>query len=174
MFTFIHYTLHKLQKVNYTKWQSSVCRCAMLCYHNIDHLWHGKIYTNTITQKRIPCAGAQCCAVTILTTSDMEKVQKCHPVQWLTATQNIHFWVPVIVKFSHYRYKLPLYRVIPGTRAAWEAPQAREPAPKRPRSLGFFLQRGLTRPWPLFQGTRVISHGLGSPLTYITNTTYSS
>ena len=32
-----------------------------------------------------------------------------------------------IVKLTHYRYKLPLYRVIPGTRAAWEAPQAREP-----------------------------------------------
>ena len=93
----------------------------MLCYHNIDHIWHGKIYTNTITQKRIPCAGAQCCAVTTLTTSDTEKVQKCHPVQWLTDTQNIHFWVPVIVKFTHYRYKLPLYRAIPGTRAAWDA-----------------------------------------------------
>ena len=96
-----HYTNSQL--VNYTKWQSSVCRCAMLCYHNIDHLWHGKIYTYTITQKRIPCAGAQCCAFTTLTTSDTEKVQKCHPVQWLTATQNIHFWVPVIVKLSHNR-----------------------------------------------------------------------
>ena len=120
-----HYTNSQL--VNYTKWQSSVCRCAMLCYHNIDHLWHGKIYTNTITQKRIPYAGAQCCAVTTLTTSDTEKVQKCHPVQWLTATQNIHFWAPVIVNFTHYKYILPLYRVIPGTRAAWEAPRAREP-----------------------------------------------
>ena len=66
-----HYTNSQL--VNYTKWLSSVCRCAMLCYHNIDHLWHGKIYTNTITHKRIPCAGAQCCAVTTLTTSDTEK-----------------------------------------------------------------------------------------------------
>ena len=78
----------------------------------------------------VPCAGAQCCVITTLTTSDTERytqiqlhkkefrvpvrshlwhawhgeVQKCHPVQWLTATQNIHFWVPVIVNFTHYRY----------------------------------------------------------------------
>ena len=124
------YTTHYInsQLVNYTKWQSSVCRCAMLCYHNIDHLWHGKIYTNTITQKRIPCAGAQCCAVTTLTTSDTEKFKDVTQYsEWLTVTQKIHFCVPVIVKFSHYRYRLPLYRVIPGTRAAWEAPRAREP-----------------------------------------------
>ena len=63
-------TRKDIHKYNYTK-KNSVCWCAMLCSHNIDHLWHGE-------------------------------VQKCHPVQWLTATQNIHFCVPVIVKFSHY------------------------------------------------------------------------
>ena len=123
------YTTHyaNSQLVNYTKWQSSVCRCAMLCYHNIDHLWHGNIYTNTITQKKNSvCRCAMLCSHNIdhLWHGEM---QKCHPVQWLTATQNIHFWVPVIVKFSHYKYKLPLYRAIHGTRAAWEAPRAREP-----------------------------------------------
>ena len=39
---------------------------------------------------------------------------------------------------------------------------------KRPRFLGFFPQRGLNRPWPEFQVTRVISLGHGSPLAYIT------
>ena len=73
--------------------------------------------------KRIPCAGAQCCAFTTLTTSDTEKMQKCHPVQWLTATQNIHFWVPVIVKFSHYRYKLPYTGLYPAQRPRGKRPE---------------------------------------------------
>ena len=94
------------------------------------------IHKYNYTKKRIPCAGAQCCAFTTLTTSDTEKVQKCHPVEWLTATQNIHFWVPVIVNFTHYRdIKTPLYRVIPGTRATWEAPRAREPTYQVGRQL---------------------------------------
>ena len=50
---------------------------------------------------------------------------------------------------------------------------SRDASSKRPRFLGFFPQRGLKRFWPSFQGTQVISLGLGSPLTYITHTTPS-
>ena len=32
-----------------------------------------------------------------------------------------------IVNFTHCWYRIPLYQAKPGTRAAWEAPQAREP-----------------------------------------------
>ena len=50
----------------------------------------------------------------------------------------------------------------------------RPPAPKDHDSWGSFPQRGLKRPWPEFQVTRVISLELGSPLAYITNTTVHS
>ena len=44
-------TRKDIHKYNYTK-KNSVCRCAMLCSHNIDHLWHGesaKMSPTTVT-----------------------------------------------------------------------------------------------------------------------------
>ena len=44
-------TRKDIHKYNYTK-KNSVCRCAMLCIHNIDHLWHGesaKMSPSTVT-----------------------------------------------------------------------------------------------------------------------------
>ena len=167
-----------------------MCRCTMLCYHNIDHLWHGNIYTNTITQKRIPCAGAQCCAVTTLTTSDTEKVQKCHPVQWLTATQNIHFWVPVIVKFTHYRYKLPYTGLYPAQGPRGKRPElesqltSKAASSKKTQILAFFSRSAGFLPdlapdlylglWPSLSGSLPASSRSLRPLAYKTHTTLLS
>ena len=44
-------TRKDIHKYNYTK-KNSVCRCAMLCSHNIDHFWHGesaKMSPSTVT-----------------------------------------------------------------------------------------------------------------------------
>ena len=44
-------TWKDIHKFNYTK-KNFVCRCAMLCSHNIDHLWHGestKMSPSTVT-----------------------------------------------------------------------------------------------------------------------------
>ena len=174
MFTFIHYTLHKftisslhemtefrvpvhnvvlsqhwppltrkdIHKYNYTK-KNSVCRCAMLCSHNIDHFWHGE------SAKMSPSTVTHCYSeYSLLGTSYSE----------FHSLPDIYFPYTGLYPAQGQRGKRPELE---------SQLTSRPPAPKRPRSLGFFLQHGLTGPWPLFQGTGVISLGLGSPLTYI-------
>ena len=51
-------TRKDIHKYNYTK-KNSVCRCAMLCIHNIDHLWHGesaKMSPSTVTHCYSECS----------------------------------------------------------------------------------------------------------------------
>ena len=73
-------------------------------------------------------------------------------------------------EFVHYLIQYSLIPGYTGIRAAWERPElesqltSKAASSKRPRSLGFFLQRGLTCPWPLFQGTRVISPRTWKPV----------
>ena len=121
-----------------------MCRCAILCNHYIDHLWHVKF--KDVTQYS----------------------------EWLAATQKIHFWVPVIVNlFTYYLIQFPGTGLNPAQGPRGNRPElmirlsSRDASSKRPRFLGFSPQRGFKRPWPLFQRTQVISLGLGSPLNYI-------